>query len=73
MIEMIGEVLGVLAMVVLGILGIIALLFILMCFLMIFSREWAIIQIIEMDDLLKNRDTGEQPVILVVEEQETGD
>ena len=73
MIEMIGEVLGVLAMVVLGILGIIALLFILMCFLMIFSREWAIIQIIEMDDLLKNRDTGEQPVILVVEEQETRD
>ena len=73
MIEMIGEVLGVLAMVVLGILGIIALLFILMCFLMIFSREWAIIQIIEMDDLLKNRDTGEQPVILVVEKQETGD
>ena len=56
---MIGEVLGVLAMVVLGILGIIALLFILMCFLMIFSREWAIIQIIEMDDLLKNRDPGE--------------
>ena len=59
MIEMIGEVLGVLAMVVLGILGIIALLFILMCFLMIFSREWAITQIIEMDDLLKNRDPGE--------------
>ena len=73
MIEMIGEVLGVLAMVVLGILGIIALLFILMCFLMIFSREWAIIQIIEMDDLLKNRNTGDQPVILVVEEQETRD
>ena len=37
MIEMIGEVLGVLAMVVLGILGIIALLFVLMCFLLIFS------------------------------------
>ena len=73
MIEMIGEVLGVLAMVVLGILGIIALLFVLMCFLLIFSREWTIIQIIEMDDLLKNRDTGEQPVILVVKEQETGD
>ena len=73
MIEMIGEVLGVLAMVVLGILGIIALLFILMCFLMIFSREWAIIQIIEMDELLKNRDTSEQPVTLVVEEQETRD
>ena len=36
MIEMIGEVLGVLAMVVLGILGIIALLFVLMCFLLIF-------------------------------------
>ena len=59
MIEMIGEVLGVLAMVVLGILGIIALLFVLMCFLLIFSREWTIIQIIEMDDLLKNRDPGE--------------
>ena len=73
MIEMIGEVLGVLAMVVLGILGIIALLFILMCCLMIFSREWAIIQIIEMDDLLKNRNTGDQPVILVVEEQKTWD
>ena len=73
MIEMIGEVLGVLAMVVLGILGIIALLFVLMCFLLIFSREWTIIQIIEMDDLLKNRDTGANPVILVVEEQETGD
>ena len=73
MIEMIGEVLGVLAMVVLGILGIIALLFVLMCFLLIFSREWTIIQIIEMDDLLKNKNTGDQPVILVVEEQETRD
>ena len=73
MIEMICDVLGILAMVVLGILGIIALLFVLMCFLLIFSREWTIIQIIEMDDLLKNRNTGDQPVILVVEEQETGD
>ena len=73
MIQMIGEVLGVLAMVVLGILGIIALLFVLMCFLLIFSREWTIIQIIEMDDLLKNRNNGDQQVILVVEEQKTGD
>ena len=73
MIEMICDVLGILAMVVLGILGIIALLFVLMCFLLIFSREWKIIQIIEMDDLLKNRNTGDQPVILVVEEQKTWD